>query len=778
MSKRKQLHNENALFDTVLEYSNTLIVILDDEGRICRFNQACERLSGYEARELEGNYFWDSALIPGDAAKDGQQTFNALKTREDPHPRHAFDSWIDKNGERILVDWKEVTLRNAEGDLEYVVALGTDITSQHTILQALQESVAESRALFEQAAVGIAYITPDGHWIDVNTRLCEILGYERGCLLATTLQEVTYSDDLDKDQEYVEKVLKNEIQTYCMEKRFVRADGSRVWVTLTDSLVRDLDGEPDYFISIIQDISQRKATELLLRNSEKQLRLAQRITHIGSWELDLTKNNLHWSDEIYHIFEIDKEKFDASYMTFLKAIHPDDRNAVDKAYTLSLQNKTPYEISHRLLMPDGRIKWVRERCESEFAVDGTPLHSLGTVQDITEQVRNEQELRELNHSLEVRVSQRTYELANERNFISAILDTVSALVVVLDNQGRVVRINRACEALTGYSQGELLGQVPWKILVTVEQQDQIRNVFNELLSGGNASNYEFEWVCKNGERRLIAWSNSTIKNHKDEVEYVIETGIDITERKATEKALMLARDKAEQANRAKTDFLSRMSHEFRTPLNAILGFSQLLETDKDSPLSYPQHENVDEILHAGNHLLELINEILDLSRVEAGRMNLTMAPVELESLIKDSVSLIQNQAEQRGIRVRLESISPEAQWVLADATRLKQVLLNLLSNAVKYNRDDGHVRINCSEQANGEVRIAVNDSGEGISVEQQDSLFAPFERLDADKRAIPGTGIGLALSKRLTELMGGSIGVESEVGKGSTFWVQLVTAQA
>ena len=497
---------------------------------------------------------------------------------------------------------------------------------------------------------------------------------------------------------------------------------------------------------------------------------------MGSWELNLVDNKLHWSDEIYSIFEIDRARFGASYDAFLNAIHPEDRDAVNMAYTDSLKDKLPYEIAHRLLMPDGRIKWVKERCETDFIADATPFRSLGTVQDITEQIRIEQELRELNHSLEMRVSERTYELTSERNFISTILDTASALVVVLDHDGRVVRLNRACETLTGYTQNELRGKIPWEILVAEDQQEKIRRIFSELIQDARPSQYELEWISKKGDHRLIDWSNSTIKNKKGDVTYVIETGVDITERKAAEQALILARDKAEQANRAKSEFLSRMSHEFRTPLNAILGFSQLLESDTEAPLTSIQCESVEEILHAGSHLLDLINEILDLSRIESGRMDLSIEPVAVEPLIRASVSLIQTLAEQRKIRVLVEPVPVEAALVMADAVRLKQVVLNLLSNAIKYNNDGGSVHITCTQEKTDQVWISVIDSGAGMSDEQLAMLFEPFERLDADIKAIPGTGIGLALSKRLTEMMGGTVGVSSEKGEGSTFWICLAKA--
>ena len=254
---------------------------------------------------------------------------------------------------------------------------------------------------------------------------------------------------------------------------------------------------------------------------------------------------------------------------------------------------------------------------------------------------------------------------------------------------------------------------------------------------------------------------------------VVGIAEDITERRLAHELVHAAKEEAERANNAKSEFLSRVSHELRTPLNAILGFGQILEAD----CTGDQKQCAEHILKAGSHLLDLVNEVLDLASIEAGRLTFSPESVSLRLLIRESLQLIGPLAEQRNIRLASHYPGGGDLHVFADHQRLKQVVLNLLSNAVKYNRSAGSIDIDCTRTPEGRARIAVRDTGLGLPPEKVARLFTPFQRLGAERTSIPGAGLGLTLSKRLAELMDGSIGVHSEVGSGSVFWVELPAAE-
>jgi signal transduction histidine kinase/CheY-like chemotaxis protein len=271
-------------------------------------------------------------------------------------------------------------------------------------------------------------------------------------------------------------------------------------------------------------------------------------------------------------------------------------------------------------------------------------------------------------------------------------------------------------------------------------------------------------------RRLVP-----IVDEAGELERLVAFSVDITDRKAAEVALHAAKEEAERANRAKSEFLSRMSHELRTPMNAILGFAQVLERDGVRP---GQEKHLEHILTGGKHLLRLINEVLDISRIESGRLALCLETVPVGEVIHEAADLVQPLANGAGIALVLDLPRERGILATADRQRLAQVLINLLSNAIKYNRRRGSISLAVEEAGESRIRIVVTDTGFGMSREKMQRLFTPFERLGAEQSGVEGTGLGLALSRGLVEAMGGALGVTSVEGEGSRFWVDLPRSPA
>lgn len=373
------------------------------------------------------------------------------------------------------------------------------------------------------------------------------------------------------------------------------------------------------------------------------------------------------------------------------------------------------------------------------------------------------------------------QIQEEFTLLRRVLSSVGDGVVVADAKGKFLVFNPAAEKLLGLGAADV-GPEKWSETYGIFYPDKITPVPSDLLPLARAVRGEetdsIDLYVRRPDREQGNWISCTSRPLKRE-DGTLEGGVvvirDIEFRKRSEWLLETAKEQAEASNRAKSDFLSRMSHELRTPLNAILGFAQVLQMGQ---LGGRPRECVEQILKAGKHLLGLIDEVLDISRIEAGRMALSPEPVQVAELVNQVLDMVRPIAEAAAIQVLEREAIDEHCYVIADRQRLQQVLLNLLSNAVKYNRECGRAEVYCQKLDSGRVRINVADTGPGISVEHQQRLFTPFERLDAERTPIQGTGLGLALSKRLVESMGGALRLESEIGHGSIFYVELPPAEA
>ncbi|MDU0460133.1 MAG: ATP-binding protein [Geobacteraceae bacterium] len=371
------------------------------------------------------------------------------------------------------------------------------------------------------------------------------------------------------------------------------------------------------------------------------------------------------------------------------------------------------------------------------------------------------------------------EIQDAREYAENIVETVHKPLVVLDSKLKILSVNRSFYETFMVTPEETIGKFIYDLGNRQWDIPKLRVLFEEILPHDSVFNgYEVEHVFPGIGRRFILLNARQIFRKNIGSHIILLAMEDITERAALDQALLdknveleRATRVAENANRAKSDFLASMSHELRTPLGAILGFAQLLESGKPEP-SAAQMRGIDQILKAGWYLLELINGILDLALIESGKLSLSMEPVLLSEVMLECEVMVESQAQERGISVDFIHFKTPYS-VFADRTRIKQVLINLLSNAIKYNKTNGTVTVKCTVCGPDSVRISVRDTGEGLTPEQLAQLFQPFNRLGQNSGTEQGTGIGLVVCKRLVELMGGVIGVESTVGEGSLFWFEI-----
>jgi PAS domain S-box-containing protein len=364
----------------------------------------------------------------------------------------------------------------------------------------------------------------------------------------------------------------------------------------------------------------------------------------------------------------------------------------------------------------------------------------------------------------------TYEaLADSMEKSRAIFDAAVDSIVVVDKDLRVVEASPSNDSTFAFTREETEGRSALDF-VHPDDQQMVRDALERGFVNDEVVKVRFRGLHTDGHYVTIESRGRVLRDARGDVAGAVVISRDISESVEAERALQLAKDEAEQANVAKSEFMSRMSHELRTPLNSVLGFAQILQMELESP---NELEMISYIVKSGGYLLELINEVLDISRVETGNIAVTLELVSLDALVTECLNVVSDDAAACGVEIINHCDSDRL--VRADPQHLKQVLVNLLSNAIKYNHAGGAVTLTCDEDGD-RVRLRVTDTGPGVAPQLHDRLFAPFDRLDAASKGIEGTGLGLALSKGLMEAIGGSLGVESQEGAGSTFWMELPLA--
>jgi len=522
-----------------------------------------------------------------------------------------------------------------------------------------------------------------------------------------------------------------------------------IWVHAAGKVVRDEHNKILYMYGAYQDITEQKRNEEALRVSEEQLQYAFEATGEGIWDWDIAAESVSHNQKWLKMMKLDQSYLQHDMDFFGTLIHPVHKDAVMAKIESTLQKDVPYISEHRMIISDGSEIWVEDRGKVvQRSSDGKPLRMIGSMLDITERKKIELEIKKLNSAIE----------------------QSPASVVITDLEGRIQYVNPAFSVVTGYSYDETIGQNP-SVLKSGEHTRQFYNQMWETLASGKTWKGEIINKKKNGEKYWERVSISPVLNEQEEIINYIAVKTDITENKNIEKELLEAKEEAEAATKAKGDFLANMSHEIRTPMNAIIGLDSLLTKTEMTP---KQQDYAEKIGRSAKNLLGIINDILDFSKIEAGKMDVEETDFYLTDVLENLSNMIGDKARNKGLELIFNQDKDVPNNLVGDPLRLGQILLNLSNNAIKFT-EKGELVVKTKllekNDTNIFVRFDVQDTGIGLTKKQQGKLFQAFSQADTSTtRKYGGTGLGLTISKKLSELMGGNIGVESKSGKGSTFY--------
>lgn len=496
----------------------------------------------------------------------------------------------------------------------------------------------------------------------------------------------------------------------------------------------------------------------------------QRIFHsshgYGYFDWDLMSRRMDWSGGYWRYLGYTDEDVDYISVStnYYDYVHPDDVQKVKDIVARMLKRPGPGEITYRSRRKKGGYIWTEVRADSVRDKNGWVTHISGIAFDVTKQKQTEQAL-----------------LISEARHARIIQSSNDGIWEWAAEHGGFHFSSRCWEHLGFNDHDDIVNQGVDRIQAWRRRMNESDGVaFDKALAahirGEGPFDVEYRIRGKDNEWRWIRARGQMTFNERGEPQRMSGTNMDITELKCAEERVFKAKEVAEKANRAKSEFLSSMSHELRTPLNAILGFAQLIEMDPG--LTLDLKDNAAEIRSAGEHLLQLIGDVLDLAKIESGRLSLSIEPLSPVDLIQECLRLLKSQAEAKNVQLCLQTNNLTHQVLNADRVRLRQVFLNLIGNAVKYNRENGKVLINCSLEDSHYFRVSVEDTGKGIPQDRCGEVFQPFNRLGAELGNIEGSGVGLVITKQLIGHMGGHIDFTSEEGVGTKFWVELPIAES
>lgn len=749
---RESQQRLQALFNHTFQFFG----MLEPDGTVLEVNQTALNFIGASSQDIVGRLFWETPWWTHSAEAQAQiqsaihqAAAGNLVTFETTH--------ISPDGSTIIVDVSISPVKDETGKVVLLVPEGRNITERKQAELALKASEAKLRGFFEANVLGTLFGDIYGNINEANDEFLRIIGYTREDLLAGRIRwvDITPDEDSHLDERALTEALKTGACTP-FEKRYIRKDGSYAPVLIGYSLHGERREES---VAFILDLTEQKRIEANLRESEERIRMATTAAELGMWFWDITINELIWTPKCKALFGMTADT-EISYDLFLESLHPDDRDRTHEVVTLALENKTNYDIEYRTIWSDGSIHWIASKGRGIYDSMGQPVRMMGTAQDITLSKSAEEALRQ-----------------SELNF-RTLADTMPQIIWTAQADGCINYYNQRWYDYTGMNFQQTQGW-SWQPVLHPDDLQMCIDVWSESVRSGK--DYQIECRFRRASDGQYRWHLGRAFPLRDENGQIVKwfgTSTDIDDKKQTEAILknalqqqQIARQEAERANRIKDEFLAVLSHELRSPLNPILGWSKLLKAGKLNPKQTQQA--IETIERNAKLQIDLIDDLLDVSRILRGKLTLNIASVNLNSTISAASETVSFAVQAKKIEL-ITTFEPNIEKAKGDPARLQQVVLNLLTNAIKFTPNGGRVEVKIVK-VGSYAQITVSDTGKGISPEFLPCIFDYFRQEDSSiTRKFGGLGLGLAIVRQIVELHGGTVQAESPgLEQGATFTVML-----
>jgi two-component system sensor histidine kinase/response regulator len=748
---QKALRESEKKHRTLVEQSLQGLAVIQDY-RVVFANSAAAEITGYTIDEL--------LSLPSKRVQeiihfeDRKAAWDRFRDRMDGKPVRSRNEYrlVRKDGS---VRWIEMF----SASIEYrgkpaLQAAFIDITERKLAEERMRESEERYRDLFDNASDLIQSVDEKGKFVYVNKKWKEALGYSDEEIRQLSLADIIREDQIPHCMNLFKRVVAGEALDN-VEAVFVTKGGKEIFVSGSAN-PRMKDGRFVATRAIFRDVTERKQAEEAVRASEERLRQIAENVGEGFFLSDASDNSAIYVSPAYEkIWGRPVEKAYDDAQSWLEVVHPEDRERVNAYVEKHGRGKIEFSQEYRIQWPDGSIRWVRDRVYPVKNESGEIHRIVGVTDDITERKKMEEVLRETNARLQT--------------LIQAIPD----VVYVKDVQGRNLLVNKAYEELANLPQAQIVGKTDEEVLPSrLTRQCHLSD--EEVMRKREPIRCEECSTCGDGQRIYFETIKAPLYDDAGKPLGLVGVSRDITERKKVEEMLKRAKKQAEDANRLKSEFLANMSHEIRTPMNAVIGMTDIA---LDTELTDEQRDYLTTVKQSARALLELLNDILDLSKIEADKVDLEAVDFDLRVTVEGVTDTLARKAEEKQIELACMIHHQVPSLLRGDPGRIRQILINLAGNAVKFT-EQGEVVIGVEVEEETEEKvslvISVTDTGVGISREKQGKIFESFTQADGSTtRKYGGTGLGLSICKRLVDLMGGQIGVESEAGKGSRFWFKI-----